>query len=186
MPRLWRGPVVVLAAVCLAAAAARAQERQTEHTVKLTPGQKPADATIADMAWLAGHWTGDGLGGVSEEMWTAPRDGAMLGMYRLIREDKPVFYELLTISEHQGSLLLRLKHFNPDLTGWEEKSETVDFPFVAKAEGRLQFAGLTFVPDGDRVTIYLAIRGKDGAVREEAFRMTRVAAATPSEVNTPR
>jgi hypothetical protein len=166
--------------VWLGASGATAQERQTEHTVKLTPGQKPAAATIADMAWLAGHWTGDGLGGVSEEMWTAPHDGVMLGMYRLIRDGKPVFYELLTISEHEGSLLLRLKHFNPDLTGWEDKSETVDFPFVAKTDGRLQFAGLTFMPDGDRVTIYLAIRGKDGAVREEAFRMTRIPAAASS------
>lgn len=176
----WRWPAVALAAVCLAASAATAQERQTEHTLKRTPGQKPAAATIADMAWLAGHWTGDDLGGRSEEMWTAPHDGVMLGMYRLIRDGKPVFYELLTISEHEGSLLLRLKHFNPDLTGWEEKSETVDFPFVAKTDGRLQFAGLTFMPDGDRLTIYLAIRGRDGAIREEVFRMTRVAAAAAS------
>jgi hypothetical protein len=174
---LWRGVAVVLAAVCLAASGATAQERQTEHTVKLSPGQQPAPATIADMAWLAGHWLGEGLGGISEEMWTAPHDGAMLGLYRLIRDGKPVLYELLAISEHEGSLLLRLKHFNPDLTGWEEKSETVDFPFVAKTEGRLQFAGLTFMPDGDRVAIYLAIRGKDGAVREETFRMNRAAGA---------
>jgi hypothetical protein len=180
MLTMWRWLAVLLAAVWLGASGATAQERQTEHTVKLTPGQKPAAATIADMAWLAGHWTGDGLGGVSEEMWTAPHDGVMLGMYRLIRDGKPVFYELLTISEHEGSLLLRLEHFNPDLTGWEDKSETVDFPFVAKTDGRLQFAGLTFMPDGDRVTIYLAIRGKDGAVREEAFRMTRIPAAASS------
>jgi hypothetical protein len=62
-------------------------------------------------------------------------------MYRLVRDRKPIFYELLTIVEENGSLMLRLKHFN--LTGWEDKLKTIDFPLVAKAEGAIQRCGNT-------------------------------------------
>lgn len=159
-----------------------AQEKQTEHTLKPSPGQKPPVATIADMAWLAGHWTGEGLGGFNEEMWSPPRNGVMMGMYRMTKNDKTVFYELLTLLEENGSLVIRLKHFNPNLTGWEEKDKSVEFPLVAKKDGMLYFDGMTFKPEGkDAVTIYLAIQNrKDGSVREEIFRYTRITAASNS------
>ena len=53
---------IALAAAALAAPAA-AQDRQTERTFKERPGAARPPATIADMAWLAGHWTGQALGG---------------------------------------------------------------------------------------------------------------------------
>jgi hypothetical protein len=170
-----RQAVLPLATILALSLTAFAQERLTEHTFKLKPGEKSPPATIADMAWLAGAWTGPGLGGISEEMWSAPRGGAMLGMYRLIKDDKPVFYELITVVEERGSLVFRLKHFNPDMTGWEEKDKTVDFPLVAKEKSVIHFHGLSFKQEGeDAMTIFLAIRSrKDGSLREETFRMTR-------------
>ena len=73
----------------------QAQERLTEHTFKLSAGKQSPAATIADMAWLAGHWIGGGLGGLTEEVWSPPRNGVMMGMFRLVRDGKPIFYELL-------------------------------------------------------------------------------------------
>jgi hypothetical protein len=154
----------------LVAAPVLAQDKITERTFKLAAGAKPPAATLADMAWLAGHWTGEALGGVSEEIWSAPGAGAMMGMYRLIKNGKPVFYELLTIVEENGSLALRLKHFHPNLTGWEEKDKTVDFPLVALEKGAVHFEGMSFHPREDgTLVVYLAIGQKDGSVREEAF-----------------
>lgn len=172
---------LLFALVCLCLTSARAQEKMTEHTLKLSAGQKSPPATIADMAWLAGHWTGDGLGGTSEEIWSAPHNGVMMGMYRHIRNDLPVFYELLTLLEEQGSLIIRLKHFTPKLTGWEEKDKTVDFPFVAKKDGVLHFDGMAFKPEGkDAVTVHLAIHNRqDGSVREAVFNYRRVASLQP-------
>jgi hypothetical protein len=70
--------------------------------------------------------------------------------------------------------LALLKHFNPDLTGWEEKDKTIDSPFITKADGVVHFDGLAFRPEGkDAMTIYLAIR-RDGNVREEKFHLRRV------------
>lgn len=162
-----------LAAV-LAASPASAQEKLTERTFRLKAGVQSPRATISDMAWLAGHWAGEALGGLSEEIWSDPGAGSMMGMYRLIRDGRPVFYELLTIVEENGSLILRLKHFNANLTGWEEKLKTIDFPLVAKTEGAVHFEGMSFHPKGnDALTVYLAIHQKDGTVREEAFSYKR-------------
>jgi hypothetical protein len=155
---------------------AHAVEQVTEHTLKLAKNEARPSATIKDMAWLAGHWKGSALGGTVEEIWSPAEAGGMIGMYRLLRDGKPIFYEILTIFEDMGSLLLKLKHFHPDLKGWEEKNETEDFPLVAFRDGVIHFDGMAFHPKGDELVVYLAIDEKDGAVREARFVYTRVRA----------
>jgi hypothetical protein len=151
-----------------------AQERVTEHTLALAAGAAPPKATLKDMQWLAGHWTGEAMGAVAEEFWSEPAGGAMMGMFRLVRGEKVIFYEILTVVEVKGSLAIRLKHFNADLTGWEEKAEVREFPFVTIRDGIIHFEGMAFKPEGDKVTVWLAIGQKDGSVREEVFVYRRV------------
>jgi len=152
-----------------------AQEKSTENTVKLAAEAKGEAATVADMAWLAGSWTGDGLGGRTEEMWSAPDGGTMVGHFRLVKSDKAVFYELMAILETPNGLAMRIKHFNADTIAWEEKEKFVEFRYVRTAGNLVQFSGLTFRRDSDtQLTIFLALRQKDGEVKEHTFRMTRV------------
>ena len=149
----------------------------TQHTLRLAPGQASPPATIADVAFLVGHWTGDGLGGQFEEVWTAPKQGVMVGMYRGLKADgAPDFNELLVLREEKGSLIVRLKHFNPDMTGWEDKAQVVTMPFVGKRDGLVHFDGMAFQVTGpDTLTCYLAIESKkDGTVREVTFTYKRV------------
>lgn len=151
-----------------------AQVGSTENTLKLAEGETGGKATLADMAWLAGSWTGKGLGGISEEMWSKPAGGSMMGTYRLIKDGKPVFYEMCWIVEQGDTILFRLKHFNADLTGWEEKDKTVDFRFIKKDGNRIYFTWLTFERLSDtNLNIYLAIKYKDGSVKESVFKMKR-------------
>jgi hypothetical protein len=165
--------VLILAALAVAAPVL-AQEKLTERTFRLGDAKPPA-ATLSAMEWLAGRWVGSALGGDVEEVWSAPQGGAMMGMYRLVRDGKPVFYELLTLVEHEGSLLLRLKHFHADLRGWEEKDDTVDFSLVALEDGAVHFEGMSFHPRGDSLTVHLAIGDRGGGtVREETFTYRRV------------
>ncbi len=152
-----------------------ASERMTEHTLKFSAGEKPAPANIADMKWLAGHWVGEAFGGTAEELWAGPVGGTMAGMYRLHKQGKTIFYEILTVSEKDGSLVIRLKHFNPDLTGWEEKNDVQAFSLVAKRDGVLQFEGMSFHPQGDQLTVHLAVEHKDKPVEEITFKYRRVA-----------
>jgi len=152
-----------------------AQEKKTKNTLRLSDGQVSPPATLAEMNWLAGHWTGDAFGGLCEEIWSPARDGAMMGMFRLINNGKATFYEMMTIVEENGTIILRLKHFSPKLIGWEEKTKTVDFKFVGNKDGAIHFEGLTFKPEGkNSVTIYLAVEQKDGPAIEEVIRYRRV------------
>jgi hypothetical protein len=170
-------PFLLSFTLALLAVPALAQQRLTEHTLRLAPGEKSPPATIADAAFLVGHWSGEGLGGKFEEVWTAPKKGVMVGMYRGLKADEtPSFYELLTIRETAGSIEVRLRHFNPDMTGWEEKAEFVTMPFVARRDGVVHFDGMAFQVTGpDAITCYLAIENKkDGSVREATFTYTRV------------
>ena len=161
-------------ALLLIASNSLAEEAMTANTLRLSADQKPPAASIADMAWYAGRWTGTGLGGWTEEIWSPARDGTMMGMYRMVKDGKPIFYELLLIAEENGSLAIKLKHFHADLRGWEERDASLRFPLVAKRNGRIYFDGMTFERVGtDRVKVYLAIEHKDGSVREEIFEYSR-------------
>jgi hypothetical protein len=97
----------------------------------------------------------------------------MSGMFRLVAKDKVVFYELMVVAEEQGSLVFRLKHFNADVTGWEEKNEVQSFPLVARKDGAVHFHGMSFHPDGDRLTVYLAIEHQDKPLEEAKFTYRR-------------
>lgn len=175
---LSRGrPLTLALLLALCAASTHAQERLTEHTLKLALGAKSPEATLADISWLAGHWAAPALGGEAEEIWSPPKAGSMMGMYRLVRDGRPVLYELLTLVEEGGSLILRLKHFGPDLTGWEEKEKTVDFRLVSVGEGSVHFEGMSFHREGDgKLNVYLAVE-RQGALTELAFPYARVRGA---------
>jgi hypothetical protein len=139
-------------------------------------GDQPSPpATLSVMAWLAGSWQGEGLGGVSEEIWSEPRGGVMMGMFRSLKQDQPVFYEFLMFVEEKGTVVLKLKHFNPDFSGWEEKGAFVTFRLAKVEERAVHFDGLSFIREGDdSLRIYLLLRdSKTGLVREEEFRMRR-------------
>ena len=152
-----------------------AQSRHTEHTIRLDSGMTSPPATLADVAWLQGHWRGPGLGGISEEFWMEPSGGAMPGVFRTVTDGEVIFYEMFALTEHEGSLVLRLKHFNPDMTGWEDKEEMVTFRLAHVEPGLIQFNSLTYrLETDDRIRIHVAIRHGDGTLEELEFALSRV------------
>jgi len=118
--------------------------------------------SIDQYAWLTGHWIGDGFGGVSEELWSEPKGGVMLGLFRHLDEGENNFYEFITLTEEDSVVKLRLKHFNPDMKGWEEKEDFVEFPFVSVEEGKAVFKGLSYELTGpDSMKITLTLKNKE-------------------------
>lgn len=169
--------VMALTLAWFTAVSADAQGTQgsTPNTLRLADGAPRPPARVADLAWLAGSWTGEGLGGTLDEAWSQPDGGAMVGYFRLVKDGKPVFYEILTLLEVDGSVEMRLKHVNPDMTGWEEKNGFVTFKLVKHDSTGAWFSGLTFRRvNADQIDAYLALRGKDGTVREEKLVYRRV------------
>lgn len=170
---------LLVALLSLVPASAYAQATslpQTPNTLKLPADGVRPSATIADLIWLQGRWQGEGLGGTMEEVWSAPAGSAMVGYFRLVRDGKPTFYEIMTLLEAEGSVEMRLKHVNPDMTGWEEKADFVTFRLVRHDPTGAYFEGLTFRRTSpDHIEGFLAIRDrKSGAVREERFVYRRV------------
>lgn len=118
--------------------------QEAAHTLELSEGQSSPVASLSDVHWIQGHWTGEALGGQVEEIWSPPLGESMMGSFKLVQDGKVKFYEIITISEVGQTLIMRLKHFDPQLKGWEEKDETVDFKLVKLSPGKVFFDGLTF------------------------------------------
>lgn len=165
-------PIAILAALLLAVTlplATSAQTLQTPHTLKLDAPANAPKATLADAALLVGHWQGEFLGGQAEELWLPAAGGALVGMFRLHEAGQAQFYELMTVTEEDGTLVMRLKHFHADMKGWEEKDERVVFRLVKATPDGLWFEGLTYLRDPDgTLRVYVALHGKDGKVSEAA------------------
>ena len=140
-------------------------------------------ATMADVAFMAGHWRDPAAERVSEEIWTAPEGDAMLGMWRFVTGGQARIYELLSIRQEGTSLALLLRHFDPRLKAREEKDAPLVIPLVRKSEGEVVFEGqstkggllrLTYRKQGaDGLE---GILEKDGA-KPEVFRLQRFGAA---------
>ena len=64
-----------------------------------------AGGTIADLAWIAGDWQTDPSGrAVSEEHWTRPAGGSMMGVSRTLVGDRTVSFEFLRIEVRGESI----------------------------------------------------------------------------------
>jgi Domain of unknown function (DUF6265) len=96
---------------------------------------------IESVSWLAGHWAGTGTDDVSEEVWLPPTAGAMVGMWRWAGNGSVRLYELLTIAPEGNQLVLRLRHFRPNLNGLEEKDAPLVLPAVRVGEREVVFEG---------------------------------------------
>ena len=146
------------------------QSRSTPNTLRLDKDSVSQPAKISDVNWLTGHWRGQGLGGDADEMWSAPSAGTMVGTFRLIQNDKLAFSEYFVIMEENGSLVLRLKHFDPLFNGWEKKDKFVEFKLI-RVDGKTAFFdGLTYRLDADgKLHAVVAMKKQDGTFNEGKF-----------------
>ena len=131
--------------------------------------------SLADLAWLAGRWVGVGLGGIAEEVWLPESGGAMLGTFRSIRGGQVAFYEVLTLTANaSGQLELRLKHFHPDLKGWEERDQ-VQVWTLTRVEGEaFAFGPIVLRREGaEALVVTVTMKLEDGSRKDEVFRFRR-------------
>ena len=172
--------IVALLFAAAIATVAGAQEKLTDNTYKKV--DVSPKASLQDFAFLAGVWKGTGLGGEVEETWTEPLAGSMVGTFKLVRDGESSFYELMVIAEREDTVDLRLKHFNADMTGWEEKDDYLTFSLVGVSKNEARFGGLTYrLTSDDRLEVYLAMRSGE-TMREVAFEFERQGtAASESE-----
>ena len=123
----------------------------------LEEGQKPGTGSLEDLDWLVGYWKGTGLGGTCDETWMPAVDGHMIGTFRFWNKGKLVFSEFMNMVQEGDTFYLKLKHFNPDLSGWEEKEEWTIFRLVETGENTIWFHGFTMKRVGDEMQLWLEL-----------------------------
>ncbi len=124
--------------------------------------EQKLEPKLENIAWIAGNWKGEALGGLTEENWSKPSGGSMMATFKLINDGKVTFYEIIIIREVDKTLILQLKHFNNDLKGWETKDETIDFPLKEITSNKVIFEGMTFEKISDNeMNVYVDIEDKD-------------------------
>ena len=131
--------------------------------------------TLEDVSFIAGTWQHEGDGYYIEEVWSKRSGDNMMGMFRFVQEGKGVFYEMMIVEETDEGVVLRLKHFNAGLIGWEEKAEVLSFYLTevsgstAVFEQKDKNKRLRYLKAGDELAVLLEER-KDGEWSQEAFK----------------
>ncbi len=131
-----RPAAFVLIALLATAAAAEAQT---------TGLPAPAKASVDQVAWISGAWTGTLNDRTIEQHWMTPLAGSMVGMYRSIRDNKATLYEILAIEQDGDGLALRIKHFAPGagLVSQEAKDESMNHALVGIEQRKAVFEATT-------------------------------------------
>jgi hypothetical protein len=91
MKRVMMG--VILMAVTVAGALVKVK------TCGAATAASPAPTTIADVAWLAGRWTGMAGSESTDEICTAPARGVMTCMFRRMDGEKITGLEFIKLRE---------------------------------------------------------------------------------------
>lgn len=171
----WMIRMVLAAAALASTATARdtAPETRLGEEEFISP-----PAALAQMDWLVGQWQGEGIQGApAMESWLPPTGGVMVGTFVQESADGAImFTEHMYLMQEDDTLVLRLKHFNADLTGWEEKDDMLSFRLVAIEECAAYFNALTLRCDGpDGLVAAVRMKSDTGEPQELLFRFTRLA-----------
>ncbi|HDZ07316.1 hypothetical protein LCGC14_0118090 [marine sediment metagenome] len=147
---------------------------QSQNTISFEEGMTSPDASLNNIEWLAGHWKGEAFGGIAEEIWSPPLDGSMMFSFRLLDKGAVSFYEFGHLLETDGTLILQLKHFDANLSGWEERDENIDFKLVQVEENRFYFDDFTIEYISDKeINMYVEVGEEDGTSNEVKFNYHR-------------
>jgi hypothetical protein len=163
--------------------AASALDADQASGTAATPAQG-IKATVDQLSWVAGAWTGTLGDRTIEQHWSAPLAGSIIAMYRSIQANRPTLYELLAIEQEGEGVVLRIKHFAPGagLVGREAKDESINHTLVKLDNRTAVFEGgsvgsstrITFnSPDPATLTITVA-RQRDGKPSSTEFKYKRI------------
>lgn len=128
----------------------------------------PTGATridLSDLGWLEGCWQGTGFGKPVTECWMRAPDGRLTGMFQMIGDaGEQEMSEIFVLDEFDDGPAIRLKHFGPELTGWEAQDAFIVFELRETGPDFARFDGLTYRLAGDgRLIVDLVVRQGEGS-----------------------
>ena len=136
--------------------------------------------TLQDLDFITGHWRGEAGGQQIEEIWSAPEQGSITGMYREMKDGQTTFYEFLTIEASPDGPVLLIYHFDPGLKSWEEKSKPASFHVRDYLPGQVVFEGgdkaspllLTYSRTSNTTMEVLLYRQRNGEWVKQLYKYT--------------
>ena len=142
---------------------------------------------LTALSWLAGTWQTKVGGDDLEEHWSAPAGDSMMGVFRWVKNGKVWMFELLTIVVEGDDVVLRLKHFNNKMVGWEEKDKSLSWKLVKTGAEELVFENpdqkqptkLSYRRSGENGLNVRLEAERDGKPSVEEFTFTRIASTKP-------
>lgn len=145
-----------------------------KNTIRYDSSIATPKANLEILKSVAGLWEGQAFGGVTQECWSPPLAGSMMCTFKLVVDGEIKFYEICTIAEVDSSLVIRLKHFDKNLKGWEDKNGSIEFKLVKVTPKKIYFDGFTFeMISKNEMNIYVIIEDK-GKESEVKFNYKRV------------
>jgi len=110
------------------------------------------EVSVEDLDWMAGTWRHAAGGGATEETWSTPMGGSLVGMFRWTKGERTTLFELMSIEEStEHGLVFRLRHFHPGLVPWEsEKNGPLTVPLFDLGDQRAVFEN----PDSHERFVY--------------------------------
>ncbi len=131
--KLYRALLIIFAVVVFISAGGAQSKATAPNKVAA------ANVKLEDLVFLSGHNRGEKDGGIIDEHWSEVGGNSLIGMFRYIQQGKVQMYEFLAIEETPEGPVLRLRHFNPGLTAWEEKDQVYSYPLISWKRGEAVF-----------------------------------------------
>ncbi len=95
--------------------------------------------SLADVAFMEGHWRGTFNGGPIEASWIAPVGDNLTGFMRMMKDNKVTMYEMLIFEQTEQGPIVLVKHFKPGLIGQEEKDKSDRYRFIEGGKEKALF-----------------------------------------------
>ncbi len=118
-------------------------------------------ATIDDLDWMTGTYAGALGPNQLEENWIKAEGASIAAMVRSTGNNVTNMFEMITIEEMDGSLVLHIQQFNPGFVARTPAPQKMTLAmitgnhvhFVSASEGSMKSLGYT--KEGDKFTIHV-------------------------------
>jgi hypothetical protein len=83
-------------------------------------------ASIEQLDWMTGNWAGNLGPNQLEENWIATEGSSLMAAVRMTGADATSMFELITIEEVEGSLVLHIQQWDPGLEPRTESAQEME------------------------------------------------------------
>ncbi|MEX0962761.1 MAG: DUF6265 family protein [Pseudohongiellaceae bacterium] len=124
-------------------------------------------ASISDLSWMTGNWAGNLGPNQLEENWIMGEAGSIAAMVRMTGNGEKSMFEMITIEEVDGSLVLHIQQWDPGMVARTDGPQEMELEeitansvkFKATSEGGMASLGYSH-PDADTFIIHVENPGR--------------------------